>query len=105
MSAALFHGASLPAGQAWAGPDLARIPEAVVKLRWTDQPYRWHVNTGQEVFVVLAGRVDMHLRQDGAERVVPLGPGDVLHLTAGAEHVARPRGATCLLVVEQAGSA
>ncbi|HWX49772.1 MAG TPA: cupin domain-containing protein [Roseomonas sp.] len=104
MSATLVHGASLPAGQPWSGPDLARMPEAVVKLRWTDQPYRWHVNSGQEVFAVLAGRVDMHLREDGAERVVPLGPGDVLHLPAGAEHVAHPQGPACLLVVEQADS-
>ncbi|HWL80606.1 MAG TPA: cupin domain-containing protein [Roseomonas sp.] len=104
MSATLFHGAALPGGAAWSGPDVARMPDAVVKLRWTDQPYRWHVNTGQEVFAVLAGRVAMHLREDGAERVVTLGPGDVLHLPAGAEHVAHPLGPACLLVVEQAGS-
>ena len=26
---------------------------------WTDAPYKWHVNDGSEVFVVLDGEVDM----------------------------------------------
>ncbi|MCQ4159609.1 cupin domain-containing protein [Roseomonas sp. GC11] len=98
--ATLFHGAALPAGKAWSGPEVAHLPEARVKLRWTDQPYRWHVNSGQEVFVVLAGRVEMHLREAGEERVIPLGAGDVLYLAEGTEHVAHPQGPACLLVVE-----
>ena len=28
------------------------------KLHWTNEPYRWHVNEGQEVFAVLDGMVE-----------------------------------------------
>ena len=102
----LHEAAALPAGTAWSGPDLATIPEAMVKLRWTDQPYHWHVNDGGEVFAVLAGVIDMHARApDGTVRVVVLRCGDVLHIRAGETHAAHPRGAASILVVEQKGSA
>jgi mannose-6-phosphate isomerase-like protein (cupin superfamily) len=45
------------------------------RVHWSDQPYVWHVNDGQEVFVVLDGRVRMRYRKDGAE---PLGVARVL---------------------------
>ncbi len=35
------------------------------RVHWTDQPYKWHVNDGEEVFAVLDGKVDMHYRVDG----------------------------------------
>jgi mannose-6-phosphate isomerase-like protein (cupin superfamily) len=96
-----FAGASFAADGAWRGPDVARLERAVVVLRWTDRPFTWHANSGDEVFVVLDGAVDMHVRSDATpETVVALGPGDVLHIRAGEEHVARPRGPARVLVVE-----
>lgn len=95
----------LAPGQAWSGPNLTVMPNAAVKLRWTDQPFRWHVNTGEEVFCVLEGVVDMHVRRAEGEQVVTLNAGEVLHLGLGAEHVAHPRGPARLLVVEQVSSA
>ena len=41
------------ADRAWGARDIARIDGASVRLHWTDQPYEWHVNDGEEVFVVL----------------------------------------------------
>ena len=96
-----FNGQDFPAQQAWSGPEVASIPNAVVKLRWTDKPYRWHVNHGQEVFVVLDGEVEMHVRNDGDVTVVRLRAGDILHIGDGDEHVAIPRGPARILVVEQ----
>lgn len=96
-----FKGAAFTAATAWRGPNIAEIDGAVVKLRWTDQPFEWHANTGEEVFVVLGGIVDMHVRGPGkVERVITLGAGDILHIETGEEHVARPRGGAQILVVE-----
>lgn len=62
--------ASFTAEQPWEAIDLARIPDATVRLHWTDAPYMWHVNDATEAFVVLDGIVDMHVRQRGVESVI-----------------------------------
>ena len=94
--------AGFAADGAWRGPQVAAIPDARVKLRWTDRPFRWHANTGEEVFVVLQGAVDMHVRTgaDPEPRIIPLEAGDVLHILPGEAHVAHPRGEARILVVE-----
>jgi mannose-6-phosphate isomerase-like protein (cupin superfamily) len=96
--------AEFRAERAWGAMDLAHIDDATVRLHWTDEPYVWHVNDGTEVFVVVDGVVDMHVRTDGAERVHELRPGSVFVAGPGDEHMARPRGAARIVVVERAGS-
>lgn len=78
--------------------------QTTVRLHWTDQPYKWHVNDGPEVFVVLDGVVNMHTRSDGKEGMSRLEPGDIFHADTGDEHVAHPQGIARILVVEAAGS-
>jgi len=93
------------AARAWDAEPIAAMPDATVRLHWTDQPYRWHVNDGEEVFAVMDGVVDMHYREDGAERVVTLQAGDIFFAADGDAHCAHPRGQARILVVERAGSA
>ena len=75
-----------------------------MRLHWTDQPYEWHVNDGEEVFVVLDGAVDMHWREDGEEHVRRVAPGDLCHANIGDAHVAHPVGTARILVIERNGS-
>ncbi len=91
--------------RAWEALPIALIDGIGIRLHWTDAPYIWHVNDGQEVFVVLDGCVRMHWRQDGVERVALLETGDLFHAPEGTEHVAHPQGAARILVIERAGSA
>ena len=88
----------------WAAIDIANMGGITTRLHWTDQPYEWHVNDGEEVFAVLDGTVDMHYRANGAHQVATLNAGDVFFAEAGCEHVAHPRGEARILVVEKAGS-
>ena len=74
------------------------------RLHWTDQPYRWHINDGQEVFVVLDGQVRMHYRENGSEHRMTLDSGDIFCASVGTEHVAQPLGIARILVVESEGS-
>ncbi len=90
--------------KAWDALDIEFIENATIRLHWTDQPYKWHVNDGPEVFVVLDGAVDMRVRVDGEEEVIRLETGDVFHAQDGDEHVAHPDGAARVLVVERQGS-
>ncbi|MCW7537879.1 cupin [Aquabacterium sp. A7-Y] len=92
------------ASRAWGAMDIANMGGITTRLHWTDQPYKWHVNDGEEVFVVLDGSVDMHYRVEGEERVVALHAGDVFHAGVGCEHLAHPRGEARILVIEREGS-
>ena len=92
------------ADRAWGAMDVANMNGITTRVHWTDQPYKWHVNDGEEVFAALDGKVDMHYRVDGKEHVVALGVGDVFFAGVGCEHVAHPQGAARILVVETEGS-
>lgn len=100
----IIRSASFTADRPWGARDIANMQGITTRLHWTDQPYRWHVNDGEEVFVVLHGEVRMHYREDGVEHVVLLSPGDIFHATVGTEHVAHPVGEARILVVETEGS-
>lgn len=90
--------------RAWGAMDIANMNGITTRLHWTDQPYKWHVNDGQEVFAVLDGRVKMRCREAGVERTVMLEVGDIFYASVGTEHVAHPIGAARILVIEAAGS-
>lgn len=96
--------ADFTGSEAWQALDIERIGDATIRLHWTDRPYKWHVNDGPEVFVVLDGKVDMLTRRDGVKQVHPLDVGDIFHAQDGDEHVAHPVGAARVLVIERAGS-
>ncbi|WP_174875566.1 cupin domain-containing protein [Vogesella oryzae] len=93
------------ASRAWGAKHLASLDGVTARLHWTDQPYHWHINDGDELFVVLDGVVRMHYR-DAAnlEQSVEMQPGDIFFATAGCAHVAHPQGAARILVLERAGS-
>lgn len=88
----------------WGAKDIANIEGASVRLHWTDKPYKWHVNDGEEVFVVLDGTVDMHFMTGGIADVKRMRAGDLFHAGFGAEHKAEPVGEARVLVIEKKGS-
>ena len=92
------------AERAWGALDIANMGGVTTRLHWTDQPYKWHVNDGEEVFAVLDGVVEMRYREQGAEKSAVLQTGDVFFAGIGCEHVAHPRGAARILVIEKEGS-
>lgn len=92
------------ADRAWGAERLALFGSTGVSLHWTDRPYRWHRNTGDEVFVVLDGRVEMRYREDGEEKSLQLEAGDALTIGDGEEHVAHPVGEARILVIEDINS-
>ncbi|WP_018151256.1 cupin domain-containing protein [Leeia oryzae] len=92
------------ANRAWGALDIANMGGVTTRLHWTDQPYQWHVNDGEEVFVVLDGEVDMHYKEAGEVRLATLRPGDIFFADTGCEHVAHPKGEARILVIEKEGS-
>ncbi len=100
----LINAKQFRAESAWGALDIARIEGATVRLHWTDQPYKWHVNEGAEVFVVMDGEVEMHYRRDGNESVARMKAGDIFCLEEGTAHYASPIGEARVLVIEREGS-
>ncbi|RJG10114.1 cupin domain-containing protein [Pseudomonas cavernicola] len=92
------------AERAWGAVDIANMHGITTRLHWTDQPYKWHINDGEEVFTVLDGRVEMRYRENGVEQSSILEVGDIFYASIGTEHVAHPIGIARILVIECEGS-
>jgi mannose-6-phosphate isomerase-like protein (cupin superfamily) len=100
----IIRSRNFTATRPWGALDIANMGGITTRLHWTDQPYKWHVNDGEEVFAVLDGRVEMRYRENGVEQSAILETGDVFYASIGTEHVAHPIGAARVLVVEAQGS-
>jgi mannose-6-phosphate isomerase-like protein (cupin superfamily) len=100
----VFESRKFTGEKAWEAIDVAAMNGVTTRIHWTNAPYKWHVNDGEEVFAVLDGRVEMRYRESGAEKSVELRAGDVFFAEAGCEHVAHPIGEARILVVEKEGS-
>ena len=100
----IIRSKSFTGERAWAALEIASMNGITTRLHWTDQPYKWHVNDGEEVFVVLDGRVRMRYREEGVEQEALLEVGDIFYASVGTEHVAHPVGAARILVIESEGS-
>ena len=101
----IIRSSEFVAARAWGAIEVASMDGITTRVHWTDQPYQWHINDGQEVFAVLDGTVDMFYRQGSVEKSVLLQAGDVFFADVGCEHLAYPRGAARILMVEKEGSA
>jgi mannose-6-phosphate isomerase-like protein (cupin superfamily)/YHS domain-containing protein len=90
----------------WGKMYIANLNGIGVRVHSCSTPYKWHVNRGQEVFVVLEGEVEMRYQRDGdAYQSVTLTAGMIAHMEEGCEHVAHPNGLARVLVLEELGSA
>lgn len=92
------------ADKAWGAKDIANMNGITTRLHWADKPYKWHINDGEEVFVVLDGQVEMLYRVEGKENSSMLNTGDIFFASIGTEHVANPIGEARILVIENEGS-
>ena len=72
-----------------------------VKLAKIEGDFVWHHHDDEdELFLVIAGRLEMHLR-DG---VVELGPGEMFIVPRGVEHKPLAQEETHILLFEPAGT-
>ena len=92
------------ASNAWGAKDIANMNGITTRLHWTDKPYKWHVNDGEEVFAVMDGVVEMLYKENNVVKSSTLNLGDIFFASVGTEHVAHPKGQARILVIERAGS-
>ena len=89
---------------AWDSQLITNMNGTTIKLHWTNKPYIWHINDGEEVFTVLDGKVEMFYKEDGKEKSIILESGDIFYASVGTEHYAHPIGEARILVIEKEGS-
>jgi mannose-6-phosphate isomerase-like protein (cupin superfamily) len=89
------------AQKAWGALNIACIQGISTRLHWTNKPYHWHTNDGEEVFVVLDGKVTMHYEQGGKQLSKLLEVGDIFFASVGIKHYADPIGEARVLVIEK----
>jgi len=100
----VIRSSEFKADRPWGAVDIASMNGITTRLHWTNRPYKWHVNSGAEVFVVLGGTVHMFYIEQGVENVVVLNVGDIFFASTGTKHVAHPIGEARILVIEEEGS-
>ena len=100
----IIKGKEFKSDKAWGAKIIACMNGITTRLHWTDKPYKWHINDGEEVFVVLDGEVEMFYRENGIESSTILTSGDIFYASIGTEHVAHPIGEARILVVESEDS-
>ena len=63
------------AERAWGALDITNMNGISVRLHWTDKPYKWHINDGEEVFAVMDGTGGNALqrRWSRKSRIAPYG--------------------------------
>lgn len=100
----VFRSKEFTGNRAWEALPVAAMDGITTRIHWTNEPYQWHTNDGEEVFAVLDGKVEMKYRENGEEKTVELNAGDVFFAGIGCEHIACPIGEARILVVEKEGS-
>jgi mannose-6-phosphate isomerase-like protein (cupin superfamily) len=86
----------------WSPRTVAAVGNYAVKAVKIEGPFVWHRHAeDDELFYVLRGGITMEYRDDGGERSVRFGPGEMLLMPRGTEHrpVADP--ATEILLFER----
>ena len=92
------------AERAWGALDITNMNGISVRLHWTDKPYKWHINDGEEVFAVMDGTVECATKKTAKRK--PYCSIQVIFFYAGigTEHVAHPQGEARILVIEKEDS-
>lgn len=100
----ITQGKSFTAEKPWEAITIANMNGITTRLHWTNKPYCWHINEGEEVFVVLNGEVVMHYENNSIIQSSLLQTGDIFHGSIGTKHYAEPIGEARVLVIESEGS-
>lgn len=89
----------------WSPRILTQVNEFDVRLAKVEGRFVWHSHPDtDELFVVLQGSLDIHLRESGEERSVHLGSLDVFVVPRGIEHCPESAGGASVMLLEPTGT-
>jgi mannose-6-phosphate isomerase-like protein (cupin superfamily) len=89
----------------WSPRIVAQFNDYDVRVAKFHGEYIWHAHQDtDELFIVVAGELVIHLREGGAERFVTLRQGDVYVVPRGTEHKPVSHEESHILMVEPSGT-
>jgi mannose-6-phosphate isomerase-like protein (cupin superfamily) len=92
-----LHSTFAAIGSTWSPRVVAQVNDTDVKLVRLDGAFEWHHHEREdELFLVVKGQLSMHFR----ERTVELGPGQMIVVPRGVEHLPEARGECWVMLVE-----
>lgn len=89
----------------WSPHILTRVNDWDVRLAKLQGSYVWHTHEdADELFVVLEGELEIHVRESAVESVVRLGRHDVFAVPRGTEHCPVSTGGATVMLFEPTGT-
>lgn len=89
--------------ETWSPKVVALVDDFAVKVVKIEGEFVWHHHDdADEVFFVISGGIAMHYRLDGAEHEVVFGPGELLRVPRGVEHLPVALPGTEIVLFERA---
>jgi mannose-6-phosphate isomerase-like protein (cupin superfamily) len=87
----------------WKPKTVARVDDFAIKLVKLDGEFVWHHHAdADEIFFVVAGGIRMKYRSEGQELEEAFGPGELLRVPRGVEHMPIALPGTELILFERA---
>jgi mannose-6-phosphate isomerase-like protein (cupin superfamily) len=86
----------------WSPKIVALVDDFAIKLVKIDGAFVWHQHAdADEIFFVIAGGITLKYRVDGAEHEVSFGPGELLRVPRGVEHLPIALPGTEMMLIER----
>ena len=87
----------------WQPRVVGAVNDFHVKVVRLEGEFLWHHHeTEDELFLVMKGTLEMRYREEGAEHVATIGPGEFIVVPRGVEHLPVAREAVEVLLFEPA---
>lgn len=89
----------------WSPRILTQVNDYDVRLAKVEGSFVWHAHPDtDELFIVLEGSLDIHLRESGEETTVQLARHDVFVVPRGIEHCPESAGGATVMLLEPTGT-
>ena len=87
----------------WQQQTIGSVNDFDVKLVKISGPFIWHHHQAEdEMFLVISGKLLMNYRENGAEHVAVVNPGEFVIVPHGTEHMPVAEGEVHIMLIEPA---
>ena len=72
----------------WSPRLAGKVNDCDIRLAKIEGDFVWHAHENEEeLFLIVKGTLKMHVREDGQERAIEVGEGEMIIIPRGVEHM------------------